>query len=163
MHPLEAFSLAAVLALTTLAMVPACSSDTTADLHPASASGGTPAGQPRSFTKDVVPILVQQCALSSCHGNPDNKAVGIHFRLGDSEAIFAELQKESPTAKGAKFVVARDPAKSYMLAKMTGDQDSFSAACGAPGCGAIMPPGGKLPTTQRDTVQQWITEGAVKN
>ncbi len=132
---------------------------------PASGStSGTPAGQPRSFRKDVVPILTGSCALSSCHGDRSGSpVVDIYISLGYPEVIYADLMGESPTAKGMKFVVPRDPASSFLYAKMTGDLGNFLAACPKAGCGEIMPPGKRVSSADRDTVKKWITEGAPNN
>jgi hypothetical protein len=132
---------------------------------PASGStSGTPAGQPRSFRKDVVPVLTGSCALSSCHGDRSgNSGVGIFLPLGDPDGIYADLMRESRTARGAKFVVPRDPAKSFLYAKLTGDLSNFVAVCPNAGCGEPMPPGTKLSVADRDTVQKWIAEGAPNN
>lgn len=137
----------------------ACSSSTSA---PVASDGGTPPGQPRSFRRDVVPIFAGSCAAQDCHGNVQT-AIGIHFVPTDPDGIYAELQRESPTAKGARFVVAGDPTKSFLFAKINGDEGDYLAMCPASGCGETMPPGTKIPSAQRDTIQQWILEGATKD
>lgn len=123
---------------------------------------GTPAGQPRSFRKDVVPILTGSCALSSCHGDRNgNPGVGIFLPLGDPDGIYADLQGTSRVATGAKFVVPRDPAKSFLYGKMSGELGAF--ACPSAGCGDRMPPDGRLDSADLATVKLWITEGAANN
>lgn len=124
------------------------------------ADAGTPAGQPRSFRRDVVPIVAQSCASASCHGSAQN-GLGISFAVGDVDGLYAELQRESPTAKGVRFVVPGDPTKSFLYAKVVGDQGEYT--CTVPGCGETMPPGTKIPSSQRDTLRQWIMEGAAKD
>ena len=132
---------------------------------PASGStSGTPAGQPRSFRKDVVPILTSSCALSSCHGDRNgNPGVGIYLPLGDPDGIYADLMRQSKVASGAVFVVARDPAKSFLYAKIAGGLASFASSCPSTGCGEPMPPGAAISVADRDTVKLWITEGAANN
>ena len=132
---------------------------------PASGStSGTPPGQPRSFRKDVIPVLTGSCSLSSCHGDRNgNPGVGIYLPLGDPEGIYQDLMRESRLAPGVKFVVPRDPANSFLYAKITGDLAKFAASCSSGGCGEPMPPGAKISSADRDTVQKWITEGAANN
>lgn len=158
----------ACLTLAALLALLACSNEgpsTISSGGPASgSSSGTPAGQPRSFRKDVVPLLTGSCALSSCHGDRNgNPGVGIYLPLGDPDGIYADLMRESRTARGAKFVVPRDPGKSFLYAKLTGDLSNFVTVCPSAGCGEPMPPGTKLNLADRDTVQKWIAEGAPNN
>ncbi len=151
---------ASCAAMITLAMfASACASKSGAS---APDDGGTPAGQPRSFRRDVVPIFAQSCASQSCHGDPQNN-LGVHFLPSDPDATYAELQRESATAKGAKLVVAGDPSKSFLFAKINGDEGDYTAMCAMNSCGETMPPGTKIPSVQRDTIQQWILEGATND
>jgi hypothetical protein len=150
------------------ALLLACSNEgpsTISSGGPASGStSGTPAGQPRSFRKDVIPILTGSCALSSCHGDrTGNPGVGIYLPLGDEDGIYADLMKESRTAKGVKFVVPRDPNNSFLYGKVNGDLSAFATACPNTGCGETMPPGTKISSADRDTIKLWITEGAANN
>jgi hypothetical protein len=156
------------LALTASVLLLACSNEGPPNLSsggPALGStGGTPAGEPRSFRKDVVPILTGSCALSSCHGDrTGNPGVGIYLPLGDPDGIYADLMGESRTAKGKKLVVPRDPANSFLYAKMTGDLTNFAASCPSAGCGEPMPPGTRVSSADRDTLKLWISEGAANN
>ena len=132
-----------------LAFQSGCSSSST---EPTPSSGA-------SFSKDVVPILAARCATDACHGNVQNK-VGVHFITSDPASVYAELQKTSPTAAGAKLVVPGDPEKSFRFAKIEGAQDDFTDTCTVPGCGETMPPGTKLGGEQRATIRTWIEQGA---
>jgi hypothetical protein len=153
-------SCAVLATLATLATLPACSSSTGSSAQ--NDDGGTPPGQPRSFRRDVVPIFAQSCASQDCHGDTKND-LGIHFVPSDPDGIYAELQRESPTAKGVKFVMPGDPTKSFLFAKINGDEGDYTAMCAPPDCGETMPPGTKIPSVQRDTIRQWILEGATKD
>lgn len=129
-----------------------------------SGSGGTPPGQPRSYLKDVFPILTGSCALSSCHGDRNgNPGVGIYLPIGDPEGIYADLMRESRVARGARLVVAGNPAKSFLYAKITGDLTDFAKVCPNAGCGEPMPPPSRISTTDQATIKQWIVEGAANN
>jgi len=132
---------------------------------PASGStSGTPAGEPRSYRKDVLPILTGSCALSACHGDRSgNPGVGIYLPLGDPDVIYRVLMGDSRTARGRKFVVPRDPARSFLYAKVAGDLTDFIPSCPNGVCGDRMPPAGRLSDAELDTLKQWITEGAANN
>lgn len=166
---MKAFGASRVLAaVLVLGMCLACSSEgpsTISSGGPASGStSGTPAGQPRSFRKDVVPILTGSCALSSCHGDRSGSpGVGIYLPLGDPEGIYADLMRNSRTAAGVKFVVPGDPGRSFLYGKVTGDLSDFATACPSAGCGEPMPPGTRISSADRDTLKLWITEGAANN
>jgi hypothetical protein len=130
----------------------ACSSEDT----------GTTPGLTKStpqFRKDIIPILDKFCATSACHAT-EERNLGITLKIADPAAVYAELKKESPTAKGTPFVTPGDPKKSFLQAKIDGNQADFEASCLLLGCGEIMPPGSKLTTSQRDTFRAWITAGA---
>jgi hypothetical protein len=155
-------------ALAASVLVLACSNDgpsTISSGGPAAVvDSGTPPGQPRSYRKDVVPILTGSCALVSCHGDRSgNPSVGIFLPLGDPDGIYADLMKESLTAKGAKFVVPSDSANSFLYAKMSGLFAPFAKECPSTGCGDVMPPTGGLNQADIATVKAWIDEGAANN
>ncbi|WP_394838365.1 hypothetical protein LVJ94_15805 [Pendulispora rubella] len=63
------------------------------------------------------------------------------------------------------FVTPGDPAQSYVMHKLDGDQKQLAAACtGEPDCGSQMPQGQPpLAQSTRDTIRRWITEGAADN
>ncbi len=158
---MRAMRVAALLPVIVCASLAAACSSSTGSSAPTD-DGGTPAGQPRSFRRDVVPIFAHSCASQDCHGDPKND-VPIHFVVADPNAVFAELQGDSPTAKGAKLVVAGDPTKSFLYAKVNGDEGDYSAMCAMSFCGETMPPGTKIQSADRDTIRQWILEGAANN
>jgi hypothetical protein len=70
------------------------------------------------------------------------------------------------------LVTAGDPANSFLMHKMDGDQCTLAQQCGAsqynmsyPNCGQIMPQSlaMPLPTDTRDKVRAWIKQGAMNN
>ena len=111
------------------------------------------------FRKDIIPILDKFCATSECHAT-EEKNLGITLKIAEPAAIYAELKKDSPTAKGTPFVTPGDPKKSFLQAKIDGTQAEFETSCLLVGCGETMPPGSKLTTSQRDAFRAWITAGA---
>lgn len=129
---------------------------------------------PVSFTGQVEPIFQQSCALSaSCHGDP--AAAPVQPYLGsvdggtDAATLLAKIvgvpSAEDPTMN---LVTAGDPANSFLVHKMDGDQCTLAAQCAGTAismtyanCGASMPSGiATLPASIRDTVRAWIKQGA---
>lgn len=117
-----------------------------------------------SFRDDVVPLVQESCSLTACHASKESN-LGI-FLAYDSAQIYAELKKTSPTAVGEPFVVAGDPAKSYLMVKLEGKQANLASKCAGstyPTCGAVMPPDDPLPAAKLETIRKWIVEGAKDN
>jgi hypothetical protein len=138
-------------------LFPSACSD--APAAPSSSSSGSSSGQSSvsaSFKDDVVPILATSCALAACHAAKESN-LGIHLTY-DKAQIYAELQKNSPTYNGAKFVVPGKPEESLLVGKMDGTQGKIPGCNG--GCGSEMPPGEILSKKDRDVVRAWIKNGA---
>jgi hypothetical protein len=57
----------------------------------------------------------------------------------------------SSTSEHSPVVVAGDPDESYLVKKLEGTEQPQ------------MPPPGPLPTSQIETIRQWIEEGAEEN
>lgn len=110
-----------------------------------------------AFRADVIPIMRVWCSNASCHASKQT-TLGIEFPIDDPGALYRQLQRESPQAKGSKFIVPGDPAKSYFYAKIVGEQDNFK--CDVAGCGETMPPGTKMDLADRETIRRWIVAGA---
>lgn len=133
-----------------------CSSEDEQTLPPPTGSSLAGVG---SFSGDVVPIVRNSCALTACHASKTSN-LGIHL-THDASQIFAELQKESPSYPGVKFVVAGNPEQSFLYLKMEGRQASLGAKCtGTKPCGSEMPPDELVPQAERDLVEKWIQNGA---
>jgi hypothetical protein len=84
----------------------------------------------------------------------------------DAKQIYAEFKKTSPTAVGEPFVVPGDPAKSYLMVKLEGKQETLASKCASskyPTCGTKMPPDDPYPAEKIDTFRKWIAEGAKDN
>ena len=132
---------------------------------------------PVSFANTVMPIFQHSCALggSSCHGAPSVTASGRPY-LGSAEGgtiaaaavvlqqIVAVLSTEDTTMK---LVAPSDPANSFLMHKVDGDQCTLAAACANSAfrdCGQQMPwNSGTIEATSADAIRAWIAQGAQNN
>ena len=161
--------LGGILALTML--LAACSNDGPSSLDGSGTapSKQTPAGEPRSFKTDVIPLLTVtgSCAQAACHGDSAGSAgVGIYLPLADSDGIYNDLITTTSTrAPGARFVVPNDASKSFLYAVMKGDFTGFTSVCPSKDCGQPMPPppSPSLSAADLEQVRLWISEGAKNN
>jgi hypothetical protein len=105
--------------------------------------GGASAAEPIRFSRDVKPILADNCL--GCHGQDESHRMA-GLRLDTREGAIA-------SRKNGAAIVAGDPAASTLLARVT----HSNAA-------RVMPPpySHKAPLTpaQVDILRQWIAEGA---
>ncbi len=128
-----------------------------------------------SFALDVLPIFEQSCSLSSsCHGNPASPetAAGYQPYLGevnpettpsDIALILSTIVDQDSHLATMKIVDPSSPETSFLMHKMDGDLD---CPLGCPGddCADSMPQGvSPLPRATRDTVRNWIAQGAQDN
>ena len=131
-----------------------------------------------SFAADIMPIFQQSCALpgGNCHGDP---SVVSSFRplLGssDGDAGVGTRQSVWNGLVGVKsgedlamnLITPGDPAASFLMHKVDGDQSMLISECMVPGshrpnCGAFMPYQAPaiLAVSTRDTIRRWIQQGA---
>ena len=63
------------------------------------------------------------------------------------------------------FVTPGDPARSYLMHKLDGDQCQFNTLCTAADCQHAMPSDLEvlIPVAERDIVRRWIAQGARAN
>lgn len=119
-----------------------------------------------AFKKDVVPIFVQSCAFSSCHGETsgDNQGVYLGSKTGDPDAerIYkAIVGVASRELSSMNYVSAGSTGNSYLLHKIDGDICTLNAQCRGGTCQDTMPQGNELlPVETRDVVRRWIAQGA---
>lgn len=178
-------SLLAIVAATSGALGCSSTSGTPASSGSSSGSGGMV-----SFKADVMPILQQGCTISSvCHGQmgnagEENLYLGEHQTSLDGTPVDPMVAtKVQSLIVGAKsledpklnIVTAGDPANSYLIHKLNGDQDKLeadcamgmcnSSSCGAPmTCGVQMPMSGSaLMASDIATISNWIMQGALNN
>jgi hypothetical protein len=166
----------------TLGGLAGCSSSPSAD-------AGAGASADVSFSKEVVPILQNSCAVggAACHGDPSvvtAGAAGNRDYLGPptgpysaaviTQILGAMVGKPSLEDPSMNVVTAGDPTKSFLMYKidfnLPGDPELSSLTCttGELGnCGTVMPypglPDTNLSQAMRDTIRSWITQGAQNN
>jgi hypothetical protein len=121
-----------------------------------------------SLRSDLLPIFAPSCAFSACHGGkPTDSNNGVYLGSAtgttDAVAVRTALLATSKTID-MPYVTPGDPAKSYLMHKMDGDQCTLATRCSGGSCGAGMPSGGPLlEVAKRDTVRRWIAQGAQDN
>lgn len=119
-----------------------------------------------SFRADVLPIFVQSCAFSSCHGtmSAQNNGVYLGERTGTTPTatLIAGLEKPAPALPSMPFVTPGDPSRSFLMHKIDGDACTLDPRCTNGSCGGRMPQGGgaPLPVATREAVRRWIAQGA---
>ena len=130
-----------------------------------------------SFAKDVMPTFNDSCGVSNaCHQPPANPAVAnLVLGLPDggvpaATVIQSIVGKSALENKNMEIVKAGDPANSYLMHKIDGDQCQYAATCNATGnpiyneCGVQMPfNSGVLDPGTRDNIRRWIAQGAQNN
>jgi hypothetical protein len=134
-----------------------------------------------SFNTGVMPIFQVRCASggANCHGDPSVRAVARPFlgypdRDADAGTVASVLDGlvgvKSGEDPSMNLVTAGDPALSFLMHKMDGDQCTLIAQCMVPGsyrpnCGVFMPYQAPsiLDVTTRDVVRRWIKQGAQDN
>jgi hypothetical protein len=117
-----------------------------------------PPTQPVSLSRDVQPIFNANCAVAGCHDTASHQQdlILVAGRLYDpSTGIVGVPSTEAP---GRLRVEPRDSGASYLVNKLRGTQSQ------AGGDGVRMPYGlPALPSSQIETIERWIDEGARNN
>jgi hypothetical protein len=117
-----------------------------------------------SLRNDVVPILTNSCAFSSCHGlqsSPGNNGLYLGTQMGtpDASAIHASVLAKA-VSYDMPVVTSGDPSQSFLMHKIDGDACTLCKNL----CGESMPQGNPvLPVETRDTIRRWIAQGAKDN
>jgi hypothetical protein len=128
-----------------------------------------------SFAKDVLPTFQRSCGIAgaTCHGTTSVMQVDQRPYLGNFDGgtdaavvVTGIVGVSSPEDPSLSIVKAGDPANSYLMHKLDGDQCQFAAGC-AQGqtsytdCGQQMPySSSALDQSTRDTIRRWIAQGA---
>lgn len=101
-----------------------------------------------SFAADVQPIFAARCAIAGCHVTPTQANLGLV--LTDAATSHANLVNvNSVEIPGFKRVVPGDSAASYLMIKLDSGE--------MPKSGAMLSAG------TRDTIRNWIDQGAAYN
>lgn len=120
-----------------------------------------------SFKNDVMPVFVQSCTFSSCHGSMtanNGLYLGEHAGPSNTQAVIAGMMKPSADLVTMPFVTPGNPGQSFVMHKMDGDQCTLDAQCANGTCKRSMPDGDPiLPVANRDVVRRWIAQGAKDN
>jgi hypothetical protein len=124
-----------------------------------------------SFHANVMNILNKHCGSGMCHGSSDMPTGGVF--LGASAAMGADASNAYAAIVGMpsgelgsmSFVTPSDPARSYLMHKLDGDQCMYDAQCTTADCQHSMPSDLEIliPVTERDIVRRWIAQGAQDN
>ncbi len=118
------------------------------------------------FRSDVMPLFVQSCAFTSCHGNPGGGSGGVFLgtKAGSTEPAVVRTNIVGVAAaklKAMPLVAAGNPKGSFLMRKLDGDHCLLDSQCEEKSCGDAMPKAGELlPDTERDKVRRWIAQGA---
>ncbi len=142
----------AAIALVLPLAVLACSGPQTSETgNDAGASGGAPDGV--SFSRDIVPIMMTNCA--TCHMTGTEQG---SISLVPDKAYAQLVNAPSTEVPALKRVVPRMPEQSYLLMKLNGTHLEHG------GTGERMPFGAP-PLSAEDTgrIEQWIRNGAPNN
>jgi hypothetical protein len=128
---------------------------------------------PVSFAAGVMPIFSGNCAVGggTCHGDVATLPyLGSADGSADATSILSTIvSKRSQENAAMDFISPGDPAKSYLMHKMDGDECTLAVQCAQSHtdfsqCGANMPfLSPLLPAAQRDVVRAWIQQGAQNN
>ena len=134
-------------------------------------SGTVLMSPPISFKTEVMPIFNANCGASNCHGVASPTQGNLFLGSETAKGSDASMVRSALVAKNGiemtmmPLVTAGDPAKSYLMHKLDGDQCLYDQHCNGKTCLAEMPSGlgHVLPVQNRDTVRRWIAQGAPDN
>jgi hypothetical protein len=131
--------------------------------------GFDPTAPTVSFKTNVMGLLSSSCASASCHGIAEGAQgglfLGAELKQGaDAANVYASLVGPMAGELGTMpYITAGDPANSYVMHKLDGDQCMFAEACANHTCNETMPRDGQLPVETRDILRRWIAQGAQNN
>jgi hypothetical protein len=133
---------------------------------PACAAYVPPAGTdltlpPVQLQRDVVPILSRSCAFVSCHGAASGENNGLYLGTDGARVHAEAVGRPAGELPSMRYVAPGDPAESYVMHKIDGDQCTLAARCEGGDCGVSMPEGSdRMAIRDRDVVRRWIAQGA---
>lgn len=120
-----------------------------------------------------MPFFSTMCAFVGCHDGNTKQAglfLGPNFLDGPASSavraeVHASLLAQSTTAPVMRRVTPFDPAKSFLMVKITGCQNQLGLECGGAvrgkPCGDRMPAlSDELPDDKKAMLARWIAKGA---
>lgn len=122
-----------------------------------------------SFETNVMPVLTASCSSASCHGVADGAQGGLFLGAelqhgADAAKVYKNLVGPMAGELGSMpYVTPGDPAKSFIMHKLDGDQCMLAEQCANRTCNDTMPRDGQLPVETRDILRRWIAQGAQNN
>lgn len=128
------------------------------------APSASPTTAAPSFRRDILPVLLRDCATAKgCHGPAPTDSV--HLDLRPAAAYPALVGQEAEARKGALRVSPGDPARSFLLAKLTGalGPNEGKAMPIDVDTGAPILPSPVSSGFIHDTLEPWIAAGAPNN
>jgi hypothetical protein len=167
MHPFgyrgPATSAAAVLALVGLAFgtsgCPEEAGTPCSDYEPP--PGFDPSKPAVSFSRDVMPVITQSCAFSTCHGSNIGPANGVFLGRDPARVHAAIVGVKAGELPAMPFVTPGNPRESFLMRKIDGSQCVLDDRCKDGDCGDSMPKNtSPLEVERRDIVRRWIAQGA---
>lgn len=115
-----------------------------------------PAGPPATFVAVARTVFATSCASTSCHGAAAAGGLALVGEGAYAQLVGVPPVNDAARAAGLLLVAPGDPARSFLLAKLTGAL--------ATGEGAQMPRvGPSLPADRVNLVRRWIAAGAPAN
>ncbi|HEX4454495.1 MAG TPA: hypothetical protein VH143_26720 [Kofleriaceae bacterium] len=118
-----------------------------------------------SFANDVMPVLTSHCA--QCHGTQNSPSGNLFLGKSSSDAatVYTGIVGiASGELQTMNFVTVPDPAHSFLMLKLDGDQCMYNGMCAGGSCDEAMPQtGGQLDSDDRDKIRRWIYQGAMND
>lgn len=152
-----------VLALASLSLIAACSSEDNAKVcageytPPASFDPNTPQV---TFSRDVFPLF-DTCSGNDCHGTPNNQN---HVFVSPSDprsTVSGLVNVPSKKLPSMVYVKPGDPNASFLMKKLDGSHCALDKQCVGGTCGDQMPnKETQMSVEERDKVRRWIAQGA---
>ena len=107
-----------------------------------------------SFDADIQPMFNGYCLAAPCHDS-EAPSAGLDLQSAGARDRLCSTNSTTQTSIALVDCEGFDPDASWLWSKVTGD------GLEAPGAGSLMPSGGMLTSDELDTIEAWITGGAL--
>jgi len=128
--------------------------DTTTTSTPETTSSDDVPPDEVSFDAHIQPIFDANCLDAPCHDS-DVPAAGLDLQATGARDRLCSSNSTTQTSIALVDCEGFDPDESWLWSKVTGDGLEL------PGAGSLMPAGGMLTGGEIDTIEAWITGGAL--